>query len=392
MINFQIPRIVDLPQKKIKNIAMCTQFCYSLPLMLTEWVSLHEKLNISQIVVYDSTENYSLTDFINRKSLNHVVEVRPYFLNKTKTCNIENFYFIKNFSEISAYTQVCNGFVENIKFEQSRFHTRLIHHDVSANDCYTTESEKYELIAVYDFDEIVFPRRIDDTHVENKKALSCNSTQIYSNTSSFIPYTLYDYSLKLVSKHMKSDEITKLSTIYFDSALYLPVNANIADLMNIIKATIYNLNSSLPTYVYLRHGKNKTHPFEIKNEDIEFTKTLVKEYESFECLYQKYKDKLLKVYPNLLRFLYLMHEVKSGIQLPYKGIHYTDNVRALYAHGAIDIVNNSIYFFANIDEGHFLTHFRFDPSEYFDNNVNGSIRKLKIDKDYLNYLIQKYCI
>ena len=323
-----------------------------------------------------------------------MVEVRPYFLNETKACQTQNFYSTQNETEIRAYKEVCLEFVKRIKFERSRFDTRLIHDDMSANDCYTTESEKYELITVYDLDEIVFPRRIENKHDENKIVLSCNNTEICSNNSSFIPYTLYDYCLKLVSKHM-SGEITRLSTIFFNSALYLPVNENVADLIRRIKnATFHKLNTSFPIHVHLSHGKNKTHPFEIKIEDLEFAKNLVFEYESFECLYRKYKDNFLNVVPNFSRFLYLIHEVKPGLQSPYKGIHYTDNVRAFYTHGPINTINSPRSFFVDINEGHFLTHFRFDPSEYFQNNINGSIRKLKIDKGYLNYLVQnltKYC-
>jgi hypothetical protein len=134
---------------------------------------------------------------------------------------------------------------------------------------------------------------------------------------------------------------------------------------------------------------NLKHPFEINKEDLDFIKNLVNEYETAECLYSKYEDVLNENFPNFARFFYLDHEVKRGLQSPYKGIHYTDNVLAFYTHGAYipgHFKSPSWY----LRSTYFLTHFRLDPSEYFNNNINGSIRKLQIDKGYLNYLIKNF--
>jgi hypothetical protein len=134
MINFQKPQIVNLPEKKIKNVAICTQFCYNLPSMIPEWIKLHEKLNVSLIILYDSTLDNGLTKLVNENNLNKIVEVRPYFLRINLTCRTDQFEKDKNYDEIEAYNQLCVSFVSNILFDRARFHTRLIHDDMSSND------------------------------------------------------------------------------------------------------------------------------------------------------------------------------------------------------------------------------------------------------------------
>ena len=72
----------------------------------------------------------------------------------------------------------------------------------------------------------------------------------------------------------------------------------------------------------------------------------------------------------------------------FSGIHNTDNVKTFYTHEPIAIVNGTASFDAPIYSSHFLTHFRVDPTAYLDNNINGSVRKLKIDSDFFNFLIK----
>ena len=264
---------------------------------------------------------------------------------------------------------------------------------MSGNDCYATEGEKYELVGLYDIDELILPRNIEDNHDENKIALSCANNKMCSE--SFIPYSLYDYLIKLIQNEKRiGGNMSKMSTMFFKSALYLPVNENTRRLMREVKIISTSNNISFPINVYLSHGEKEMQPFEIDKNDFEHVKNLVEEYESFECLHEKYKDELLNAYPNFTRFLYLIHEVKPGIQSPYKAIHYTNNVRAFYTHGPIDVINNGVIFFTNMKNVHLLSHFRYDPSGYLRNNINASITRLKVDKGYLNYLIRnltKFC-
>jgi hypothetical protein len=384
MINFQNPKIVDVPEKKIKSVAMCTQFCYQLPPSIVEWVKIHEILKVSQIVLYDSTIDNSLTNLINRNNLNHIVEVRSYYLNETETCDIKKIDGSKDTEELLSFEKMCKDFVNRIKFVKSLFHTRLIHDDTSANDCYSTEGEKYEFITVYDLDEIVFPRKSD----KNEINLSCNKNNDTCSQNSSIPFSLYDYCIDIVKNHFSHD-IIHLQSIFFDSALYLPVDTKIRNLIIDLKNVSKSENVTFPINVYVSHGVNQKHPFEINKEDLDFIKNLVNEYETAECLYSKYEDVLNENFPNFARFFFLDHEVKRGLQSPYKGIHYTDNVLAFYTHGAYipgHFKSPSWY----LRSTYFLTHFRLDPSEYFNNNINGSIRKLQIDKRYLNYLIKNF--
>ena len=74
----------------------------------------------------------------------------------------------------------------NVKFNLNIFNSRLIHEDLSANDCFLTQRNKFE----------------------------------------FLRISLYEYIIKLHSRQ-KFFNINHLSSIFFDAGLYLPLDYNI---------------------------------------------------------------------------------------------------------------------------------------------------------------------
>ena len=126
-----------------------------------------------------------------------------------------------------------------------------------------------------------------------------------------------------------------------------------------------SVNITFTINVYVSHGVNRKHQFQIIEDDLDFIKNLVTEFETAECLYLKYRNILENNFPNFVRFFYLNHQVKPGFRSPFKTIHYTDNIRAFYTHGAVAkgrFKLPSWIFWNNIDSGDFLTHFKVDPS------------------------------
>jgi hypothetical protein len=178
--------------------------------------------------------------------------------------------------------------------------------------CYASESEKFEFIAVYDLDETIIPRRIEE--YKNQQLIG-----ILSETCSKepIPYSLYDYITRLIEKYYPRG-VNKLTSIFFDSALYFSQTENIKNLMQDIKKVI-ELDST-PTTVFLSYGNNQKHPFQISKDDMDFIKNLILQYEQKDFIFKKYKNKLIKASPNFSRFLYLIHETPNYIQPPYKCI------------------------------------------------------------------------
>ena len=389
MINYQIPKLISTPEKKIKNVCICVNFVHTLPSMIPEWVELHKKLNVAQMVLYESTENDSLIKLINNYNFNNIVEVRPYSLNEIETCDMTSFEDFVNKTEGQFYNKTCFEFVSRLKFKLPVWDSRSPHEDMSSNDCYITESEKYEFVAIYDVDEIVLPKSFE--HVQDKTFLSCYRNNEICSDQSLFPYSLYYYCLEIIKKYSKIP-LKNVANLKFNPSIYLEKDENIPKFIKDIKNLLLSNNLSFPINLSLLHGSNEKRSFRILNkDDLEYVKSLVNDYDIFECLYDKYKDKLVKTYPNFSRFIYLATETVWGKMHPYKKIHYTDNVRAIYTHDAIDFTNkynskNEII--ADITAGHMLSHFRSYTSGILSNNIEGSINRFKIDKAYLRFLIK----
>ena len=390
MVNYQIPSIKKVPNEKINNIAICVQFTYNLSPFIYDWVKIHEKLEVKQIVIYDSIINDSLTKYIENNNLNKIVEVRPYFFYENKTCSLKRLHWYKNnefnnFDDV-VYKDICFSFANNVKFDLNNFDSRLIHEDLSANDCYLTERNKFEFVALYDYDEFIFPRRFDSNEYL-KDINSCNDPKICSKD--LYTSSLYEYIIKLHA-HNTNDNISNLSSIYFDAGLYLHLDYNIYNFVfklfdNIKEKNLLNetINLSLD---------NKTdHQILINQIDIEYVEELVKKWNINLCLSKKFDSKKnINIYPVLSRFIYLILEVKENIQRPFKCVHYTNNVITIYTHERFHYAGNTHEIIANIDSGHFLSHFRQDSTEHIQRNINSSITKLRIDFEYMNFLIKNF--
>ena len=136
---------------------------------------------------------------------------------------------------------------------------------------------------------------------------------------------------------------------------------------------------------------NKTdHQILINQNDIEYAEEMVQKWNINSCISKKFYSKGKKnFYPVLSRFIYLVLETKNNIQRPYKCVHYTNNVITIYTHGPVNYVGqNTNYFIADINSGHFLSHFRQDSTEHIQRNINSTIRKLKVDFEYVIFLIK----
>ena len=397
MINYQIPAIKRVNAKKIKNIAICVQFTYNLSPLIKDWVKIHEQLKIPKIILYDSTVNDSLINYIKINNLSKIVQVRPYYFDEHKTCSLEtlNWYINNEYENFDAeiYRDICFSFAYSVKFNYSNFESRLIHEDLSANDCYITENEYFEFVGLYDFDEIIFPRRfendyygdVDSCHANNK---ICSK---YAFTSS-----LYDYLIKLIINQF-SEKINKLNSIYFDAGLYLELNYNINNLMTNLNDTFHSLfkTGKLNDTINISLDNKTDHKLLIHKNDYNYVEELIKNFDTFNCLKNIFTSKNIKYLNSIFsRFLYLIIETKPAFQRPFKCLHYTNNVKAIYTHGSILALQNSNYLLPSIVSGHFLSHFRSNTTEHIQKNNDSSITKFQIDFEYMNYLIHNltnYC-
>jgi len=389
MVNYQIPSIKIVPSKKIKNVAICVQFTYNLSPFIDDWVKIHEKLKVDKIVIYDSIIEEHLTRYIKKNNLNKIVEVRPYYFYENKTCSLKRIDWYNNnefgnFDDV-VYKEICYSFAHNFKFDINNFDSRLIHEDLSANDCYLTERKIFEFVALYDFDEFIFPRKFDSNQyfIDIDK---CNDPNICSKDS--FTTSLYDYIIKVHLMHSNED-INYLSSIYFDAGLYLQLDYNIFNLLFKLQAIISNKDKINET-ISLSLDNRTNHQILINPNDIEYVEDFIEEWTINVCFSKTFDTKKSrKVFFVLSRFIYLILETKENIQRPYKCVHNTQNVITIYTHGPVNYFSrNTHYLIANINSGHFLSHFRFDTTEHIERNINSSIGKLKVDFEYMSFLIK----
>lgn len=397
MINYQVPTIKEVNIEKVKNIAICVQFTYNLTTMIKDWVKIHEELNVPRIVLYDSTINDSLINFIRNNNLNKIVQVRPYYFDEHKTCSLDtlNWFTNNEYSNFDAkvYEDICYSFVYKAKFNYSQFETRLIHEDLSANDCYISESQFFEFVGLYDFDEVIFPRRFEKDYFHDIDSCQDNSKVCAKDPFAI---SLYDYVVKLLATQYKNN-ITRLASIYFDAGLYLQLDYNINRLMMDFNSISGSLEShKINETIKLSLDNNTDHKLLISSNDFAYVKDLASKLDAFKCLFEIFQSKK-KHDLNLIfsRFLYLILETKENIQRPYKCLHYTKNVKTIYTHGSVITLEDTLEFLPSIDLGHFLSHFRSNTIEHIQRNIDSSIRKFKIDFEYMTYLVHNltnYCL
>jgi hypothetical protein len=71
-----------------------------------------------------------------------------------------------------------------------------------------------------------------------------------------------------------------------------------------------------------------------------------------------------------------------------KEIHYYKNVKSIFNNNAKDTARNTWKILA--PSNNFISHFCTDLTNFYDENIGGSINKLNFDFEYIFFLLRKF--
>ena len=409
LIKFQVPTIIKSKIPRLKTIGICVPFTYAMPQGLKEWIDFHLSFGVREIIMYDSVDR-NLTNFL--KSMygeDDRLSVNSFDIGFDDLCNEKNLF--KQYNEINItqsikiyLTKTCKYFYD--KEFHDKYSWRYKFEQLTSNDCFTIMKEKYEFIGYYDFDEFVFPRTIEN--VQNLVSKSFNSMNKFAFICSIEPFQnifnstknsgnyFYNYLQSLIAKNKNGRDVNILGSINFNHALYLFPNDNEKQLMNslgllIEKITTNNNSTLFPLSILLKMiPSNKGHIFIIEKEDIDYIKYLYNSYKNLmPFIYENYLKNLTRIYGDtFIRYLYFVTDPNQRMG---KQIHYYKNIKSVFVHYAVDSANKPWSFTASSIEGHILPHYRNDFEKYYSKrNLEGSIRNVNIDFEYLTFLLKRY--
>ena len=402
LIRFQIPTIIRSVEPRSKSVSLCIHYTYSVPPHVLTWFSTHFEFGVREIMIYDSTTDLKLTEILNEKYLNDErLKIIPFKITLSDLCDDKLLF--EQFTESTCPLNVRNYMKESCKDFFSKEFSESIEwrwhfEQITANDCFTIMSRKHEFIGRYDLDEYIRPRSfnsLNDRNYDNKNTSICLATPFFyvNRTHNSKTDVFYNYVISLVENNRNGREISKLSSIRFNNALYLPsegINAKtfIGDLGNLIKIINTSSNLKFPMYLYLKNFKGDNfkngYKFYVEKTDFEYIDNLYKSYNGFISMaFESYLKNISDIGHSLVRYMY--------VSIGRKEIHYYKNVKSIYHHNHLSTERDSWTFNASFINKDFVGHFRNDmPSWLFDGSLSGSIRNMNFDFEHIFYLLKKY--
>jgi hypothetical protein len=412
LLKWQIPEIIQTNNPRIPSVGLCIHYTYEMPSFILNWIDYQLSLGFHQIRFYDSTEGSVLTkkihDFYGDK--NEQLVIQPYY---EPSCD-EKILF-KNLNEVGIPIEVKKRLVSSCeelsKNEFSKKHYyRDNHEGLTVNDCYSVYRQKYEFIAHFDLDEVIFSRNFNDSDyfTQTNKEIKCSDSKTFCKLKPFKndfesnklneQNSIYNYVQFLINKFRNDRDPNKLSSIYFQNAVYLPPDIEEKKLIDEFDSIIStdNAKRTYPIKVYLSTPPyNQGHTFLIEtDENIQYIKYLSNFYRNYlkSCIFNEHLNKSDKIHRNFLRYLYFVSEPNEREP---KAIHYYKNVNTILIHRGVDFVKGHWLMHPDIFTGHYLAHFRESNHFLYNANATGSIRKLNIDYEYLFFMLNKfsnYCL
>jgi hypothetical protein len=398
LIKYQTPDKLRSVEPRLKSISLCAHYIYKVPSNILTWFNMNFSFKINEIMIYDGTLNGALKKFlIDNYGEDKRITIVPFKITFNEFCN-ETLLF-EQYSESDLPLNLRIYLKESCKiFFLQEFsepiHWRWYFEQLTANDCFAILSRKHEFIGRYDTDEFIFPRSFNSFKNFNVKKTSnniedfnsiCSSTPFYfnNNTQSSCDYCFYDYIISIVKMNLNGRDLTKLSSIRFNNVLYMSPNFYEKLFISSIGNLIEKLNETtkFPLHLYLTDTDG--YSFIVEQDDLDYINYLFKTYNRFiSNIYETFIKNISSVDRFLLRYMY--------ISIGSKEIHFYKNVKSIYHHYHLATANDSWNFNVSLFDGHFMGHFRNDPSWLYKGKLSGSIRNVNFDFEHIFYLLQKF--
>ena len=386
MINYQIPRIIEVPINKIEQIAHCVHYTYDTTTddvhRILNWIELQRQIGVKKIVFYNANMHTLLENAIGKIYDDEFIEIRPYKIQYEAICNLDALNKLRK-TDILKY-QVLNDHCEDAFYNffdnpSLDANNRERHQRVTSNDCFSSLQQLYKYVSYYNYDEIIYPRTL---HSIRENYLNCDGSIFCKHKRDYeAKINLYEYINNLMNKSLTSS--SSISFIYFQHAFYLEFNyyskmllSNLNEILTRKEAKILHFNF-----------KNKYgHYFKINKSDYTYIHDLILIFTQLSCIEEQFNRNLtFKIDAHFKRFLYLVTnaDFQKG-----KCIYNTDNVDGIFEHETNLVSASTQKFIVDINDG-VLSHFQNDlyKNAY---DMKSSIRNLRIDYEYYIHLITEF--
>ena len=372
LINFQKPTIIYPNEPRLPAVGLCIQNTYNIQstLLLSNWIDFQLSFGFAELRFYDATENASLTKFIKEK---YKDDQRLTVISYEPTRIFEDLF--KQYNESTCPKSIRNRFLKYTQRHFDKIMFRFADH-ITTNDCYTVLRYKYEFVAHFDLDEVIFPRGLENRNPSYECNSACNSKQI----------NFYDYLNLLVESERKGRDRSKLGWIDFRrTTIFMPNGEPEVKLINDLKS----LGNNKSVFVRQNDFKAFGYNFLIDKEDMGYVKSLIQAYNNLtKCPHTQLLLNTDSLDAIMIRYLYFVTKYE-GIHKNYKKIHYYKNVNSIFTHWAVDYNNDTWSFIPSPYDGHSIHHFRFKTKD-LDKTVNETIRLLNIDYGYFYFLVKQF--
>jgi len=312
------------------------------------------------------------------------------------TSLIESSNFDKKFVDIIQFNCLPNLLINNnnkhfinfndIENKQNKLLISILFHNVSLNECYLMNKDKYKYIAIFDFDELILPRiayknELNESFYVNFNQYPDKIDPMSNRSSKLIPY--------LDSLQLKSSKLDKKVNIRFEMNNFLKHET----MDKIFSKLKYMFKRNLTKYAI-----NQSEIFTFDNEfskmykmlnsfifietakDYNYAKKLYKMHKKYiEPYLEKYNNKIKQSVPEIFNRFYYFTGFRSDSYFVNKTIHYTNQSDLVGVHVPTNIETKDSIIVSN-KYGH-LSHFR----EFYRRPFkNSSIREIYFDFNYFN--------
>jgi hypothetical protein len=314
------------------------------------------------------------------------------------TSLMESSKFDKKFVDIIQFNCLPNLLINNnnnnykrfinfndIENKQDKLLISILFHNVSLNECYLMNKDKYKYIAIFDFDELILPRiayknEINESFYVNFNQYPDKIDPISNKSSKLIPYL---DSLQLKSKldkkvnirfemnnflkHETMDKIfSKLEYMFKRNLTKYAINQSKIFTFDREFSKIYK---NLYSYIFIETAK-----------DYKYAKHLYIMHQKYIKPYlETYHNKIKQSVPEIFNRFYYFTGFSANSYFVNKTIHYTNQSDLVGVHVPTNIEPKDSIIVSN-KYGH-LSHFR----EFYRRPFkNSSIREIFFDFNYFN--------
>lgn len=203
-LTFHRPNRFDATRAKKKSFGHCVHMMYDVegPTLnkLFDWIEIQSKIGVDRFRFYTFRVSDDSVLKI-REKYSDSVEIIPYSLSRDVLCSFDG----------NLDPQVADYLYENclklfsIYFDNSRNGVFNAHEKVCTNDCLLRFKYDYEFTTNYDFDELIFPRK-----------LATNDYDAFADSNATsVNFNLYEYALRLKQKFGQNIAVFRFEHVLF---------------------------------------------------------------------------------------------------------------------------------------------------------------------------------